>query len=79
MEIATQINSSDQTVRISTVQDLKDFNSQFLATQAKKGEQLVSLMSVIKTTFDSLGDDIVEVPAENELLKNKIGFYDKKW
>ena len=33
-----QVISYDQTVRNNTVQDLKDFNSQSLATQAKKGE-----------------------------------------
>ena len=31
-----QTNSSDQTVGGKRVQDLKDFNSQSLATQAKK-------------------------------------------
>ena len=33
-----QILSNDQLVKSKTVQDLKVFNSQFLATQAKKGE-----------------------------------------
>ena len=42
-----QIISNDKTVRIDTVQDLKELNSQSLATQAKKGEQLVSLMPAI--------------------------------
>ena len=40
--------SNDQTVRNDTVQELKDFNSQSLATQAKIGEQLVSMMPAIK-------------------------------
>ena len=31
--------SNDKTVRSETVHDLKDFNSQSLSTQAKKGEQ----------------------------------------
>ena len=35
MELAMQIISNNQTVRIETVQDLKEFNSQPLATQAK--------------------------------------------
>ena len=42
-----QIISNGQTVRGDRVQDLKDFNSQSLATPAKKGEQLVSMMPAI--------------------------------
>ena len=34
-----QIISNDETVRSNTVQDLREFNSQSLVTQAKKGEQ----------------------------------------
>ena len=43
-----QLSSNDKTVRNDTIQDLKDFNQQSLTTQAKKGEQLVSLMPAIK-------------------------------
>ena len=79
MELAMQIISNDETVRNETVQDLKEFNSQSLATQAKKGEQLVSMMPAIKKTFNLLGDNLVELSTENDALKNKIGSYDKKW
>ena len=48
MELAIQIITNDETVRSDTIQDLKDFNSQPLSTQAKKGEQLVSTMPAIK-------------------------------
>ena len=44
MELAMQIISNDQTVRSNTVQDLKELNSQSLATQVKKGERLVFMM-----------------------------------
>ena len=71
--------SSDKTVRNDTVQSLKEFNSQSLATQAKKGEQLVSLMPVIKKAFDLMGDDIVDLSTENDALKSKIGDYNEKW
>ena len=74
-----QIISNDKTVRNDTVQDLKEFNSQSLATQAKKGEQLVSMMPAIKKAFNFLGDDIVELSTENDALKNEIGSYDEKW
>ena len=43
-----QIISADKTVRSDTIEDLKEFNSQSLSLQAKKGEQLVSLMPAIK-------------------------------
>ena len=79
MELAMQIISNDKTVRNNTVQDLKHFNSQFLATQAKKGEQIFSMMRAIKKAFDLMVNDIVELSTENDSLKNKIGSYDEKW
>ena len=79
MELAMQINSSDRTVRNDTIQDLKEFNQQSLTTQAKKGEQLVSMMPATKKTFNLMGDDIVELSVESESLKNQIGQYDEKW
>ena len=74
-----QLSSNDKTVRNDTIQDLKDYNQQSLTTQAKKGEQLVSMMPAIKKAFNFLGDDIVDLSAENDTLKNKIGDYDEKW
>ena len=74
-----QLISSDQTVRNDTKQDLKDFNQQSLSTQAKKGEQLTSMMPAIKKAFNVLGDDIIDLSTENDVLKNQIGDYNKKW
>ena len=74
-----QLISTDQTVRDNTIQDLKDFNQQSLSTQAKKGEQLTSMMPAIKKAFNVLGDDIIELSVENDALKNQIGEYDQKW
>ena len=74
-----QIISNDKTVRSDTVQDLKDFNSQPLTTQDKKGKQLVSMMPAIKKAFNLMGDYIVDLLTENDALKNKIGNYDEKW
>ena len=73
-----QIISTDRTVRSDTVEDLKEFNSQSLATGLKKGEQLVSTMPAIKKAFNLMGDDIVDLHTENESLRNKIGTYDEK-
>ena len=67
-----QTISADKTVRSKTVKDFKDFNLQSLTTQAKKGEQLVSMMPAIKKVFNLLGDDIVEIHTENESLKKKL-------
>ena len=74
-----QLSSNDKTVRNDTIQDLKEFNSQSLTTQAKKGEQLVSMMLAIRKAFNLMGDDIVELSTENDALKNEIGSYDERW
>ena len=74
-----QLSSNDKTVRNDTIQDLKDFNQQSLTTQAKKGEQLVSMMPAIKKAFNLMGDDIIELSTENDALKNEIGSYDERW
>ena len=36
-------------------------------------------MPAIKKAFDLLVDDIVDLSAENDALKNKIGSYDENW
>ena len=81
-----KIISSDKTVRSDTIQVLKKFNNQSLTIQAKKGEQLVSMMPAIEKTFNLLGritpmveSYMVELHTENESSKNKKGSYDKKW
>ena len=74
-----QLISNDKTVRNDTIQDLKEFNQQSLSTQAKKGEQLTAMMPAIKKAFNVLGDDIIELSTENDVLKNQIGEYDQKW
>ena len=73
-----QFISNEKTVRNDTKKDLKEFNSQSLTTQAKKGEQLASMMPAIKKPFNLLGDDIVDLHTENEALKSKIGSHDEK-
>ena len=70
--------SNDKTVRNDTVKDLKEFKSQCLSTQAKKGEQVVSMSPANKKAFNLMGDDIVKLHTENESLKNKIGSYGEK-
>ena len=51
MELAMQTISNDRTVRNDTLQDLKEFNSLSLATQAKKGEQLVFYDACYQKSF----------------------------
>ena len=79
MELAIQLISNDNTVRNDTIQDLKEFNQQSLTIQAKKGEQLTAMMPAIKKAFNVLGDDIIELSTEKDVLKNQIGEYDEKW
>ena len=74
-----QLSSNDKIVRNDTIQHLKEFHQQSLTTQAKHGEQLISMMPAIKKAFTLMGDDIVELSTENEALKNKIGSYDERW
>ena len=74
-----QIISNDKTVRSDTIQGLKVFNNQSLATQAKKGEHLVSITPAIEKAFNLLGVDIVELSIENDALRNRIGDFDEKW
>ena len=74
MDLAIQVIANDKTVRHDTIQVLNEFNSQSLATQAKKGEQLVSMMPAIKKAFNLLGDDIVKLSTENDALKKKSTF-----
>ena len=69
MDLAMQIISKYQIVRSDTVQDLKDFNCQSLATKAKKKRTISSMLPAIKKTFDLLGDDIVELSTKNDALK----------
>ena len=79
MELTIQIITNDKTVRNDTIEDLKYFTSQTLTTQAKKGEQLVSMMFAIKKAFDLMGDDVVDISTENDASKNKILGYAEKW
>ena len=72
MELAMQLSSNDNTVRNDTIQDLKEFNQQSLSTQAKKGEQLTAMMPAIKKAFNVLGDDIIELSTENDVLKIRL-------
>ena len=74
-----KIISTDKTVRNDIIQDIKEFNSQYLSTQVIKGEQLGSMMPAIKKAFNLMGDDIVELSTEKDVLKSKIGSYDEKW
>ena len=48
MDLAMQIIANDKTVRNDTIQHLQKLNSQCLSAQAKKGEQLVSMMTAIR-------------------------------
>ena len=66
MELAMQSICCDKTVGTKTVRDSRDFNSQSLATQAKKGEELNIMTRDIKETFHLTGDEKVELFTQNE-------------
>ena len=65
MEIAVQIISNDKSVRSNSLQDLKDFNSQSLATQAKRGEQPLSMMPATEKPLDLMADDLIDSSTKN--------------
>ena len=69
MVLAMQIVSTDKTVTNDTIEDLKDFNSQSLTTQAKKGEELISMMPAINKGFNLMEIDIVQLSTEDDALK----------
>ena len=79
MDLAIQLISTDQTVRNDTIQGLKEFNQQSLSTRSKRGEELTSMMPAIKKAFNILGDYIIELSTENDVLENQIGDYNQKW
>ena len=37
------------------------------------------MMPTIRKAFNLLGDDIIELSVENDILKTQIGDYDQKW
>ena len=75
MQLLMTIISKDRIVRNSTIQGLKDSNSQPFATQSKKGDELVFLMLAMMKSFDLMGNQIVDLSLENQLFENKKGFY----
>ena len=72
-----QFISNVKTVRMDIVKDLKDFNNQSLATQAKKGEQFFNMVPGFKKAFILMGIDMVELSIENDASRNKKGSYDE--
>ena len=64
-----QFISNDKTLRSNTVQELREFNSQSLAPQAVKGEQLVSLMPAIEKALDLVEDVIVKLSTETLIFQ----------
>ena len=48
-------------------------------TQAKQGEQLVSMLPAFKNAFDLMVDDLVDLSSEKESLNYEIGSYNGKW
>ena len=78
---ALQNFSNDRTIKSKTVNDSKIFRPQSLATQVKKGEELVSMIPAFKKAFDLMGDGIKLFSTENEFFfekKNKISSFDEK-
>ena len=74
-----KIVSNNHTVRSNKIQHVKDFNSQYLSTKARKGEKLVSMMPAIRNLIDLMRDGMVYLSTENDTSKKQVGDYDQKW
>ena len=70
--MAIQPISNDETLRSNAILDLKVFNFQSVALQAKKEEQVVSAMLSFGKTSDRMGDNVAERATENETLKYRL-------
>jgi predicted metalloprotease with PDZ domain len=79
MEQSFELVKTNNEVKKEIIENIKDFKKQSLATQAKKGEELVAMMPAVKKAFNIMADDIYELSTENEILKDKIGDYDENW
>ena len=75
--MAMQIIFNDKGGRSDTMLDIKEFNNKSLAKQAKKGEQIVSMMHDFEKAFELMCDDRVKLSRQNDALKSKIGAYDE--
>ena len=54
-----QVIFNDKGGRSDTMLDIKEFNNKSLAKQAKKGEQIVSMMPDFEKAFELMCDDRV--------------------
>ena len=61
MELEMHFISNDKAARSNAVQDSKHFNSQCLVTLAKKGEHLVSMITVFEKGFGLMGNGLVKL------------------
>ena len=77
MELEEQLISNDKNFRSVTLEDIKVLNLQYLATQAKTGEQVFSLMPLKSKKIVLMFDDTVEQSIEKETL-NKTATYGEK-
>ena len=59
--------------------DIKKFNNKSLAKQAKKGEQIVSMMPDFEKDFELMCDDRVKLSGRKDALKTKIEAYKELW
>lgn len=67
----------------NTIQEIRDelidYRNQNMATQVKKGEDLIMNQVVYNKAFKMMGDEIFDLGMENETLREQIGDVDEKW
>ena len=57
----------------------KRFEQSIFNNTNQKSEQFVSTMPAVKKDFSLLGDNIIDIFAENDALKDKIGSHEQHW
>ena len=78
MDIIEFIKTQEKTKK-QTMEDLKDYHNQTLATQSIKGAELTAKVAVYNEAIYMMGDVIYDQGIEIDVLKDKIGNIDDGW
>src|SRR6266853_4716152 len=69
----------DPRIRTQVKNDIIEYNKQSLVTQSHRGKELVAITPVVIEAIKLMGEDIVELNVENDILRDKISNIDEEW
>ena len=78
MDVAKNLASFDKIITEGTLRELKDYKSQSFLTQSKRGEALAAMLLASEKQFNIMGNEIIELHTEENVIKNTIGDFDRK-